>query len=79
MLKEKIKASFERNKKRYGSPRICRELGQEGVLCGRHRVARLMRQNSRQPPILNTAILSRLIFWIGTSRLVSPTEFGQEI
>ena len=44
MLKEKIKASFEKNKKRYGSPRICRELGQEGVLCGRHRVARLMRQ-----------------------------------
>lgn len=44
MLKGKIKASFEKNKKRYGSPRICRELNQEGLRCGRHRVARLMRQ-----------------------------------
>lgn len=27
----------------YGSPRICRELNAQGLACGRHRVARLMR------------------------------------
>ena len=35
----------ERRKRCYGSPRIHRELKHKGAQCGRHRIARLMRQN----------------------------------
>ena len=40
-----IRTFFERSKQTYGSPRILRDLRQAGFACGRHRVARLMRQS----------------------------------
>lgn len=39
-----IRSFFERSKQTYGSPRIVRDLHEEGISCGKHRVARLMRQ-----------------------------------
>ena len=42
-LLEKIKAIYHRNRSVYGSPRIHKELQEQGISCGRHRVARLMR------------------------------------
>lgn len=39
-----IRAVFAEKKKRYGSPRVCRELRTRGVRVCRHRVARLMRE-----------------------------------
>ena len=44
-LVKQIKGIFEANKSRYGSPRITKELRQQGLQCGRKRVARLMQQN----------------------------------
>jgi putative transposase len=41
-LAVEIRAVFAEKKKRYGSPRVCRELRTKGVRVGRHRVARLM-------------------------------------
>ena len=43
-LRERIAAAHVRSRKVYGSPRIHRDLLDAGVPCGRHRVARLMRQ-----------------------------------
>jgi transposase InsO family protein len=43
-LRPKVRKAFERNKARYGSPRIMRELRGEGERLGKNRVARLMRQ-----------------------------------
>ena len=40
-----IKRVHEQNKRRYGSPRIYKALRNEGIYCGRHRVARLMRRH----------------------------------
>jgi hypothetical protein len=44
-LVEQIVEVFEANKERYGSPRVTRELRQQGVRCSENRVARLMREN----------------------------------
>jgi hypothetical protein len=44
MLLKKITVIFERNKKRYGSPRIHKKLRQQGEPCSLGRVKRLMRQ-----------------------------------
>ena len=44
-LLEQIVEVFAANKERYGSPRVTRELRQQGVGCGENRVARLMREN----------------------------------
>ena len=44
LLKE-IRRVYGEHKGRYGSPRITQQLGQEGVVCGENRVARLMREN----------------------------------
>lgn len=44
----RIRAAFRENRRSYGSPRIHAELREEGVRCGRHRVARLMRQDRLQ-------------------------------
>jgi transposase InsO family protein len=44
-LSERISRLHARSRSVYGSPRIHRDLVEEGVRCGRHRVARLMRQS----------------------------------
>lgn len=44
-LLRRIKAIHEDSDSTYGSPRITSQLKQEGVKVGRHRVARLMREN----------------------------------
>ena len=47
-LLPRIRATFQENRRSYGSPRIHAELREEGIRCGRHRVARLMRQDQMQ-------------------------------
>jgi transposase InsO family protein len=44
-LLEQIQRVFEEHKGRYGSPRITRALREEGLGCGKNRVARLMQDN----------------------------------
>ena len=44
MLTEKIRAIHEQVQHRYGSPRVRMELKALGMPCGKHRVARLMRE-----------------------------------
>lgn len=46
LLREEIKRVFFESKRRYGSPRIYKQLKAERIICGRHRVARLMREQS---------------------------------
>jgi putative transposase len=43
-LKEKIRATYEQNKKRYGSPRIHDALDLQGIKCSKKRIERLMRE-----------------------------------
>lgn len=47
-LEAEIKAVHFEHKKRYGSPRIHRELQRRGVACGRHQVAAIMRRCALQ-------------------------------
>ena len=42
-MTERVLAVFQEARGLYGSPRVTRELGRQGVSVGRHRVARLMR------------------------------------
>jgi putative transposase len=44
-LLKQIRRVYDEHKGRYGSPRITQQLRQEGVVCGKNRVARLMREN----------------------------------
>ena len=43
-LLPRIKSFFERSRQAYGSPRVLRDLRADGIDCGKHWVARLMRQ-----------------------------------
>jgi len=43
-LSEHIMRAFKQNKESYGSPRIYRQLTAEGITCGRHTVAHLMKE-----------------------------------
>ena len=45
-LKQKIRQIFVAHQGRYGSPRIVRELRDEGITCSRKRIAKLMRQEN---------------------------------
>jgi putative transposase len=44
-LLDRVVVVFGEHRHRYGSPRVHKELVAQGRCCGRHRVARLMRQN----------------------------------
>jgi putative transposase len=44
VLLEQIRRIYLKSRQTYGSPRIHREIREQGVVCGRHRVARLMRR-----------------------------------
>lgn len=44
LLLARIRALHAKSRRTYGSPRLHRELRRQGFCCGRHRVARLMRQ-----------------------------------
>jgi putative transposase len=44
VLVTEIGRVFKQSRRTYGSPRITDELNDSGIACGRHRVARLMRQ-----------------------------------
>lgn len=44
VVTEKIRTIHQRVNKRYGSPRMHAELTAQGIACGKHRFARLMRQ-----------------------------------
>jgi len=44
-LRERIRAIHRDSRGTYGSPRVWRELRDQGQRCGRHRVARLMRKD----------------------------------
>lgn len=45
VLLEEIRRVYLESRRRYGSPRVYRQLREDGIPCGRNRVARLMRQN----------------------------------
>jgi putative transposase len=49
VLVEQIRAEYKNSRKTYGSPRIQVSLQRQGVACGRHRVARLMRMEGISP------------------------------
>ena len=51
VLLEKIKNIHQDSRELYGSPRVHAALKQQGVVCGRHRVARLMKKNNIQAKI----------------------------
>ena len=46
VLYAKVRAIHERTRRRYGSPRVHRELRRQGCRCGEKRVARLMREHA---------------------------------
>jgi putative transposase len=48
LLRVQVRTVFVESKGRYGSPRVHAELRQRGIQAGRHRVARLMRQEQLQ-------------------------------
>ena len=48
-LEKEIRAVHEQSRRTYGSPRVHRELVARGVVCGKHRVARLMRAQAIRP------------------------------
>jgi transposase InsO family protein len=45
-LLEKIKEIYNRNKSRYGSPRITKELRKNGIICNKKRVEKIMKENN---------------------------------
>jgi transposase InsO family protein len=50
VLVEQIRVEYKRSRQTYGSPRIWASLVRQGIACGRHRVARLMRREGIRPP-----------------------------
>jgi putative transposase len=43
-LTQQIRQAYQQGRQVYGSPRLHAELRAQGIICGKHRVARLMRQ-----------------------------------
>lgn len=50
VLVEQIRVEYKISRQTYGSPRIWKSLLRQGIACGRHRVARLMRREGIRPP-----------------------------
>jgi putative transposase len=50
VLVEQIRVEYKISRQTYGSPRIWASLVRQGVSCGRHRIARLMRREGIRPP-----------------------------
>jgi transposase InsO family protein len=50
VLVEQIRMEHKISRQTYGSPRIWASLLRQGIVCGRHRVARLMRRAGIRPP-----------------------------
>jgi transposase InsO family protein len=50
VLVEQIRVEYKLSRQTYGSPRIWASLRRQGIACGRHRVARLMRREGIRPP-----------------------------
>jgi putative transposase len=50
VLVEQIRVEYKISRQTYGSPRIWASLVRQGMACGRHRVARLMRREGIHPP-----------------------------
>lgn len=48
-LKQKIRSVFEKSRQTYGSPRVLDALRDQGIRCGRKRVARLMKEDNLVP------------------------------
>jgi putative transposase len=51
VLVEQIRVEYKISRQTYGSPRIWASLLRQGIACGRHRVARLMRKEGIRPPM----------------------------
>ncbi len=49
VLVEQIRVEYKISRQTYGSPRIWARLVRQGIACGRHRVARLMRREGIRP------------------------------
>jgi transposase InsO family protein len=61
-----IRAAYQRGRQAYGAPRVHQELVHQGIRCGRHRVARLMRQEGI------VACTERQFRWTATPRAELP-------
>jgi putative transposase len=51
ILMDHIRQEYKTSRQTYGSPRIWARLMRQGMACGRHRVARLMRREGLSPPL----------------------------
>jgi transposase InsO family protein len=45
LLLDRIQEIYQKNRRVYGSPRITEELREQGTLCGKNRIARIMKEN----------------------------------
>ena len=61
-----IRAAYARGRRTYGAPRVHQDLIQQGIACGRHRVARLMRREGI------VACTERRFRWTATPRTELP-------
>ena len=61
-----IRAAYERGRRAYGAPRVHHDLLQQGIPCGRHRIARLMRREGI------VACTERRFRWTATPRSELP-------
>lgn len=70
-----IRRVHERSRRTYGSPRIVDELNEAGIRCGRHRVARLMRQQGIRP---KTVRKFRVTTDSGHNHPVAPNRLNRQ-
>lgn len=57
-LTQEVRQVFEEHKGRYGSPRIYRNLHDEGIVCSRRRVARLMREEELSAKLKHRRVIT---------------------